>query len=233
MTRWSADPRGFRAAGVTALVKGGEEADTARSVRFDAGFAQHTALPEDVLERLRSEAQAAGYAAGWAEGRQAAEQIARDARDAFAAEAAEITAAQEEAARRVLGALADAVDRFEQRAIPAVENLQRELVEAAFVLARLIVGRELATATEPGRDAIARALAFAPSGRSAVARLSPVDAATLPSTATVEGRDIVVVADPALAPGDAIVECEASTIESRLSAAIERAREALEIGTRQ
>jgi flagellar assembly protein FliH len=232
MTRWSADPRGFRPAGTTALVKG-EEADTARSVRFDTGFAQHTALPEEVAERLRAEAQATGYAAGWAEGRQAAEMIAREARDAFAAEAAEITAAQEEAARRVLGALADAVDRFEQRATPTVENLQFELVEAAFVLARMIVGRELATATEPGRDAIARALAFAPPGRGAVARLSPVDAATVPGTTTIDGRDVVVVADPALAPGDAIVECEASTIESRLGAAMERARQALEIGIPQ
>lgn len=229
MTRWSADPRSFRVAGTTALVKG-EDADTARSVRFDAGFAQHAALPEELAERLRSEAQATGYAAGWSEGRQAAELAAREARDAFAAEAAEITAAQEETAVRVLGGLADAVTRFEQEAIPAVENLQMELVEAAFELARMIIGRELTTATEPGRDAIARALAFAPPGHAAVARLSPHDAATLPGTITLEGRDVVVVADPALAPGDAIVECEASTIESRLGAAMERARLALEIG---
>jgi flagellar biosynthesis/type III secretory pathway protein FliH len=40
----------------------------------------------------------------------------------------------------------------------------------------------------------------------------------------------VVVADPALAPGDAVVECDASTIESRLDAAMDRARQVLEIG---
>jgi flagellar assembly protein FliH len=229
MTRWSADQRSHRATGTTGVVRDAA-ADTVRSVRFDAGFAQHTALPEEVAAKLRADAQAAGYAAGWAEGRQAAELAAREAREAFAAEAAEITAAQEHSALRVLSAVADAVDRFEQRATPAVDNLEEQLVEAAFTLAEAIIGRELATATEPGRDAIARALALAPPGRGAVARLSPADAATLPGTTTVDGREVVVVADPALAPGDAVVECDASIIESRLDAAVERARQALQIG---
>jgi flagellar assembly protein FliH len=232
MTRWSADPRAYRATGTTAPLKRDAADETVRSVRFDAGFAQHAALPADVVEKLRSEAQSAGYAAGWAEGRQAAELAAREAREAFAAEAAAIADATEEGARLVLGAVADAVARFEQRATPAVENLEDQLVEAAFMLAEHIIGRELATAAEPGRDAIARALAFAPPGRGAAVRLNPADAATLPpGTTTVEGRDVVVVADPALAPGDAVVECEASTIESRLDAAMERARQALQMGS--
>ena len=208
----------------------GAAADEVRSARFDAGFHRHAQLAPEVVEQLRAEAQSAGYAAGWAEGRRAAELAAREAREAFAAESAAIAAAQEQVARRVLGALAAAVDRFEQRAIPSVEDMQAQLVDAAFALAESIVGRELATAEDPGRDAIARALAFCPPGRSAVARLHPMDAATLPGTAVVEGRDVVVVADPAIAPGDAIVECEASTIESRLDAAMERARQALQIG---
>jgi flagellar biosynthesis/type III secretory pathway protein FliH len=54
-----------------------------------------------------------------------------------------------------------------------------------------------------------------------------MDAATLPGTAVVEGRDVVVVADPALAPGDAVVECDASTVESRIAAGLSRAREAV------
>ncbi len=216
--------------GTTGLVRDAA-AQTARSVRFDAGFAQHAALPEELADKLRADAQAAGYATGWSEGRQAAEAAAREAREAFAAHAAEITAAQEQGAHRALAALADAVERFEQQALPAVENLQVELVEAAFALAQHIIGRELATAAEPGRDAIARALALAPPGRGAVARLNPADAATMPGTATIDGRDVLVVADPALAPGDAVVECEASTIESRLDAALDRARQALEIGS--
>jgi flagellar assembly protein FliH len=233
MTRWSPETGAGRVGGhrsIAAVVRG-EEADTARTARFDVGFSRHSSLPAEVVEQLTAEAQAAGYAAGWAEGRREAELAARKARDAFAAEVAAITAAQGATARRVLGALAGAVDRFEQRATPAVEHMQAELVDAAFALADSIIGRELATAAEPGRDAIARALAFAPPGRSAVARLSPADAATLPGTAVVEGRDVVVVADPALEPGDAIVECDASTIESRIGAGLSRARQALANGS--
>lgn len=231
MTRWSADPRAYRATGTTAPVKRDAADDTVRSVRFDAGFAQHTALPEEVATKLREEVRATGYANGWAEGRQAAELAAREAREAFAAQADALAAATEEGARLVLGAVADAVARFEQQALPSVENLQDQLVEAAFALAETIIGRELATAAEPGRDAIARALALAPPGRGAAVRMNPGDAASMPGTTTVDGRDVVVVADPALAPGDAVVECEASTIESRLGAALERARQALQIGS--
>jgi flagellar assembly protein FliH len=230
MTRWSADPRAYRSTGTTAPVRKDATDDSVRSVRFDAGFGQHAALSPEIVDRLRSEAQSAGFAAGWAEGRQAAEAAAREAREAFAAEAAALADATEEGARLVLGAVADAVSRFEQRAIPAVEDMQDQLVEAAFALAEAIVGRELATAAEPGRDAIARALALAPPGRGVLVRMNPADAASMPGTTAVEGRDVVVVADPALAPGDAIVECETSTIESRLGAAMERARQALQIG---
>src|SRR5688500_15120281 len=142
MTRWSADPRAYRATGTTAPVRKDAADDTARSVRFDAGFAQHTLLLPDVVAKLRSEAQATGYAAGWAEGRKAAGLAAREAREAFAVEAAAIADATEEGARLVLGAVADAVTRFEQRATPSVENLQDQLVEAALTLAELIIGRE-------------------------------------------------------------------------------------------
>jgi flagellar assembly protein FliH len=229
MRKWSPDlsgPPAGRSTGQTGIVRGAA-AEEVRSARFDTGFHRHAQLAPEVVDQLRAEAQAAGYAAGWAEGRQAAELAAREAREAFAAESAAIKAAQEATARYVLGALAGAVDRFERQAIPSVENMQAQLVDAAFALAETIVGRELVTATEPGRDAIARALAFAPPGRSAVARLHPMDAATLPSTATVDGRDVVVVADPALAPGDAVVECDASTVESRIAAGLDRARAAV------
>jgi flagellar assembly protein FliH len=225
MRKWSPDQSG-RPTGQVGVVRGAAAADV-RNARFDAGFHRHAQLAPEVAERLRAEAQAAGYAAGWAEGRRAADVAAREAREAFAAESAAIAAAQEAAARRVLGALAGAVDRFERAAIPSVENMQAQLVEAAFALAESIVGRELATAAEPGRDAIARALAFAPPGRSAVARLHPMDAAALPGTAVFDGRDVVVVADAALAPGDAVVECDASTVESRIAAGLERARAAV------
>src|SRR5262245_22123106 len=132
MRKWSPD-QSSRSTGQVGVVRGAAAEDV-RSARFDAGFHRHAQLAPEVVEQLRAEAQAAGFAAGWAEGRRAAELAAREAREAFAAESAAIAAAQEAAARRVLGALAGAVDRFEQLSIPSVENMQAQLVAAAFAL---------------------------------------------------------------------------------------------------
>src|SRR6186997_2899599 len=114
MRKWSPEPAGssgstrWRSAGVVR----GTAAQGVRSARFDAGFHRHAQLAPEVVDELRAQAQAAGFAAGWAEGRRAAGLAAREAREAFAAESAAIAAAQEDGARRVLGALAAAVDRF-------------------------------------------------------------------------------------------------------------------------
>src|SRR4051794_17103762 len=48
--------------------------------RFDIDLSEHPTLPGDVATRLRAEAQAAGYAVGWADGRREAEQAERKAR---------------------------------------------------------------------------------------------------------------------------------------------------------
>jgi flagellar assembly protein FliH len=217
MTRWSPDSGVVRAA----------DAGTVQAARFDVPLTLGPQLPGEMAEKLRKDAQAAGYAAGWAEGRRAVEEGAREARARFDAEARAALAAQEEVVARVLGAVMAAVDRFEQRALPSIEGMQADLVGAAFSLAEAIISRELATATEPGRDALTRALAFAPPGRAAVVRMNPADAGTLPGTLSIDGRDLVIVADPALQPGDAIVECDATTIESCVATAVERARAAL------
>lgn len=217
MTRWSPEPGVVRAA----------DAGTVQAARFDVPLTLGPQLPGELAEKLRKEAQAAGYAAGWAEGRRAAEEGAREARARFDAEARAALAAQEEVVARVLGAVMAAVERFEQRAVPSIEGMQGDLVRAAFTLAETIIGRELASATDPGRDAVERALAFAPPGRAAIVRMSPSDAGTLPGTFSTQGRDLVIVADPTLTPGDAIVECDATTIESRLQDSIARARAVL------
>jgi len=230
MSRWSPEAgagHGVAYAGARADVVRGAAAVAVPAARFDVPLGQRLTLPAGVGEQLRAEAQAAGYAAGWAEGRRAADEATREAREQFAVQARAAAAEQQLDTERALRALTDAVSRFERRAAPAVDDLGAELVTAAFALAEAIVGRELAVATDPGRDALVRALALAPAGRAAIVRLNPADAALLPSTSTVDGRDVVIVADPALARGDAIVDCDATTIDARLGAALDRAREAL------
>src|SRR5688500_15463277 len=133
MRKWSPDLTGPPAGRSTGVVRGAA-AEEVRSARFDAGFHRHAQLAPEVVEQLRADALPAGYAAGWAEGTQAAELAAREAREVVAAESAAIKTAQEATARYVLGALAGAVDRFERQAIPSVENMQAQLVDAAFAL---------------------------------------------------------------------------------------------------
>ena len=195
---------------------------------FDTDLARHLALPVDVAERLRVEAQSAGYAVGWAQGRQEAEVRARAERDQLAAETRQAIAAQEAVLTQALSAVADSVTRLEGRLTHAVQGLEDEIVAAAFELAQAIVGRELSVVGEAGsRATMARALALAPAGRPAVVKLSPADAALLAGTSTVDGREISVIADASLQPGDAVVECDATTVDARLAAAVQRAKETL------
>jgi flagellar assembly protein FliH len=226
MSRWSPEPGAGAGAG-TATVVHAAAAATVPVARFDVPLGGGLKLPAELAERLRSQAQAAGYAAGWAEGRRAADEATREARAEFAAQAQAAAAQAEARTGQVLRAVADAVARFEQRSAPALADLSAQLVEAAFALAEAIVGRELATATEPGRDALMRALLLAPAGRAVLVRMHPEDAATLPSTSTVDGRDVVVVADPSLGRGDAVLDCDATTVDARIGAAVERAKAAL------
>jgi flagellar assembly protein FliH len=205
----------------------GAAAVAATSARFDVPLGQRLALPPEVAAQLRAEAQAAGYAAGWAEGCRAAEEATRASRVRLAEQAQAAVADQQATVNSSLRAIAGAVARFEQRAAPAVAGLEAELVAAAFALAQTIVGRELATATDPGADALRRVLTLAPAGRPVLVRMNPAEAVLLAGASTVNGREVVVVADPALTSGDAVLECDATTIDARIGSAVARAREAL------
>ncbi|MBT8226107.1 MAG: flagellar assembly protein, partial [Dactylosporangium sp.] len=153
------------------------------------------------------------------------ERMAEQVRAEAAQHAAQMTQAVQ--------ALAAAATRLDQRATPDLAELEQTIVIAAFALAESIVGRELTTATDPGADAIARALAAVPSGGRVTVRLSPQDLATVAETEglagelAIGGRDVTVLADPALAPGDAMAECDATTVDARVLPAIARMREVL------
>ena len=178
-----------------------------------------------------AEAHAMGYAAGWAEGRRAAAAAALDEIEQVKARGLVAEAANAAVIDRAVGALAAAAARLDQRATPDLEELERIVVAVAFALAEAVVGRELAVATEPGGDAIARALAVAPASGPVTLRLHPADLATLAETGgvagvlTVAGRTVTVGPDPSLEPGDAVAECDTTTVDARLGAALDRMRE--------
>jgi flagellar assembly protein FliH len=209
----------------------GERADLVSEVRFGTDLrrlrATGTVLAAD------SEARAAGYAAGWAEGMRAAAVAARADADQAIAAARAATVAQSARITTAVASITAAAGRLDQRVAPELRDLEHLIVAAAFALAEAVIARELATATEPGADAIARALAVAPDGGPVTVRLHPADLATVtgtggvPGRTTVDGREIVLLADPGLQPGDAVADCDATSVDARIGAAVARMREVL------
>jgi flagellar assembly protein FliH len=100
----------------------------------------------------------------------------------------------------------------------------------AFRIAEVLVGHESSTSASPGRDAIVRALLFAPKDGMVTAFLHPEDAETLGDPDSVlPGRALTVVADPSLTPGGCIVEVAGCRIDARIDDAIDRIRSLLGI----
>ena len=176
---------------------------------------------------------AAGYAAGWAQGRQAAQQEVRRVTEQLAAQALEVAGHDAGRVQQALSAVVSAVDRLEQRVAPGIAEVEAAIVAIGFQLAEAIVGRELEVATNPGRDAVVRALSTITTDRTVTIRLNPSDLATLADLAggtvptVVDGRPVALVAEPTIAIGDAIAECDTTTVDARLATAVDRARKAL------
>ena len=233
MSTWSEPrPRGM-------VVRGGDAA-LARSARMDAelrtsAFAPVTGVDarltdphlQSVVDRARLAAVAAGRAEGYAEGYAAGR--------AAAAEHAETTAAQvradSEAAERQRDAhLASAVEllltaagayRSQEQVVLA--DVEDTVVELALSIARTVLDRELATTADPGADAIARALRLAPDDCPVTVRLHPDDVLALGELPQVaQGRELVVVADPAVERGGCVADAAGRTVDTQVGPALAR-----------
>jgi flagellar assembly protein FliH len=207
-----------------------DEADEIAAARFDLNFGG-AVLPEKVLAEARSVAHAQGYAAGWAQGRQAAASAAQAAATATAAGA---QAAAADYAGRVESALAAVVAsarQLERRAEPTAAEVGDAVLAAAMLLTETLVWHELAVTESPGLDALRRAVDLAPVGRPVQVRLNPAEYAALTSTGPaqrdVDGRTVTMVPDPALSPGDALADCDATRIDARMEQALVRVRSVL------
>ena len=125
-------------------------------------------------------------------------------------------------------ALHRAVDSSQRTLDERVDTLSRALPGLVLDVVEALVGHELAVAADPGRDSLARALALDPTKEPAVARLHPGDVSRLGDPGGIGGgREVTVVADPSVAPGDAVVEVGPSRIENRLEEALARVRAVL------
>ena len=221
------------------VVRGGDAA-VARSARMDAelrtsAFAPSTGVDarltdphlQSVVERARLAAVAAGRAEGYAEGYAAG--LASAAETAQAA-AAQVRADAEAAERqrdahlsRSVELLLTAAAAFRSAEQVALAEVEDTVVELALSIARSVLGRELATSTDPGADAIARALALAPDDGPVTVRLHPDDVLALgelPQAA--QGRQLVVVADPAVEPGGCVAEAAGRQVDAQVGPALAR-----------
>ena len=155
-----------------------------------------------------------GYDDGYAEG------LARAAADA--------ATRQNEEAQRMAGALSALT-----RALAAAEEAERRMraevqvaaPKLAFELVEALLGRELALAANPGQEAVARVLALDEGMQPATVRLNPADIEALDQMGL--GREVQVVADPAVERGGALVEIGRSTLDGQLGSAVERVRHIL------
>lgn len=139
--------------------------------------------------------------------------------------------AAESAAERVIEAVQLAVERTEMAARQQLEETNGLAVDLALELAALILGREIAASTNPGRDAIERCLAETAAFGPITVRLNPEDIACLDEptgvTDSQHGANYRVIADPHVASGDAIVDIDGGRLDGSITAALARVAEVL------
>jgi len=169
------------------------------------------------IEAMEAGAAAAvrrGYDDGYAEG--------------LAAAAADAAGIREEEVRRAtaaLSALSRAVAAAEEAERTMRAEIQAAAPKLAFALVEALLGRELALAANPGREAVARVLALDEGMEPATVRMNPADIAAFGEGDL--GRVVSVVADPAVERGGAVVEIGRATLDAQLGPAVERVREIL------
>jgi len=215
----------------TESVLRGPGADDATVVRFATDLRAQRPEPTELSERVRETARATGYAEGWSQGQHAAQHAARAIAVQQAARVQQAELAREAALRQALGAVAGAASRLERHAAVDLAALENLVLRAAVELAETLLGRELVATDSAGLDALRRAIALVPPDGPVTVLVNPEDYRVLtggqePECEQVhQGRRVTLRPDPGLAPGDAVAECAATTVDARLSSALDRVRQ--------
>jgi flagellar assembly protein FliH len=180
------------------------------------------------LARLREEARAAGYAAGHAEGLQAAGAVVAETERAAAERLADVQARWERRVASATAALGAAATRFDEAAVPVADEVRDTIIGVVLTLLEDLLGRELALADSPVLDAVRRALALCPADAPAVVRVHPDDLAEIPAEVLAELPETIrVVGDQSIERAGAVAETGPRRIDAQLMAALERVQAVL------
>ncbi|MGY1820357.1 FliH/SctL family protein [Geodermatophilus sp. SYSU D00079] len=180
------------------------------------------------LARLRAHAHREGYAAGHAEGVQAAGAVVAEAERAAEARLAEVQARWERRMVSATAALGAAVTQLEEAAVPVADDVRDSVISIVLTLVEDLLCRELAIADSPALDAVRRALTLCPADAPTVVRLHPDDLAELPVEALAElPATVRVVGDLSVERAGAVAETGPSRVDAQLGTALERVRAVL------
>jgi flagellar assembly protein FliH len=182
---------------------------------------------QDVVDRARVAAVAAGRAEGHAQGYAAglATAAAQAERTAAQVQAESQAAERQRDAHlaRAVELLLTAAQAFRTREQVGLAEIEDTVVELALSIARTVLGRELAASADPGAEAIARALALVPDDCPVTVRMHPDDVLALGDLSrTAPGRELVVVADPAVEPRGCVAEAAGRQVDTQVGPALDR-----------
>ncbi|GEA90144.1 FliH/SctL family protein [Cellulomonas cellasea] len=208
---------------------------TAPSAPVPAVFERvSSATATHAVEAERERARSAGYAAGFAAGASEAARAAQVEAEHVAARRASEDARRAAEHAAALDALGRAAQVAAARTAPVLAHAEARLHAAALELAAAVLGTELTDGERSARAALARVLGHPLVPGVHTVRLHPRDVAALQAAGGVPAAaGVEVVADPALAPGDAVGEHPDGYLDGRIDAALDRARAVLlaEVGS--
>jgi flagellar assembly protein FliH len=183
-----------------------------------ARAARSLVVAPELIEGAIREGNRSGYEDGYGNG--------------YADGLAEARARTEDLATRLSGLfpqLNDAASALFSREATARIDIEDQVISVAFEIAQALVGHELTHSEQRGRDALARALAFAPEQGHVLARLHPDDLAAIGDPADLApGRSLALVPDAGLRPGDCVIDIAGCRVDARLDATVERIRAVLD-----
>lgn len=189
---------------------------------IDAGFAPLN-FPA-IGRRTDDEASVRGHSAGYTAGKRRAEQELDELRATLALDATVQVERDSAELRLAIDALEHSAVLLRAHHLPALQSVDLAIAAAAFELAEAIVGHELSTGPGSARAAVQRATDVVAVVLTRI-RLNPADIALMVPHEF--GAQLVLVEDPDIERGGAILEIEHGSIDARISTALARAKAAL------